>query len=88
MCAVVRWLSFRTSFGLAEETERLAQPTERLGVVLVEPLPVVRKGLSLVIERDPELVVIAEVGTADAAIEFLRACWSAWGSLASTTRSG
>jgi two-component system, NarL family, response regulator DevR len=47
----------------------------RLGVVVVDPLPVVRAGLSLLIEDRPGMEVLAEAGTADdglAAIERLR----------------
>lgn len=36
----------------------------RLGVVVVDPLPVVRAGLSLLIEDRPDMEVLAEAGTA------------------------
>jgi two-component system response regulator DevR len=47
----------------------------RLGVVVVDPLPVVRAGLALLIADRPGMEVLAEAGTADeglAAIERLR----------------
>ena len=37
----------------------------RIGVVLVDPLPVVRAGLAMLIADRPDLEVLAEVGTAD-----------------------
>lgn len=43
----------------------------RLGVVLVDPLPVVRAGLALLVGDRPDLEVLAEVGTADEALEIL-----------------
>jgi DNA-binding NarL/FixJ family response regulator len=52
--------------------QRLTQPRplkRRLGVVLVDPLPVVRAGLGMLIEDRPELEVLAEAGTADEALE-------------------
>lgn len=42
-----------------------------LGVVLVDPLPVVRAGLALLIEDRPDMQVLAEAGTADEALEVL-----------------
>ncbi len=44
----------------------------RLGVVVVDPLPVVRAGLSLLIEDRPDLDVLAEAGTAEEALEAVR----------------
>jgi len=41
----------------------------RLGVVLVDPLPVVRAGLRLLIDDRPDLEVVADVGTAREALE-------------------
>lgn len=41
----------------------------RLGVIVVDPLPVVRAGLRLLIEDRPDLEVLAEAGTADEALE-------------------
>lgn len=41
----------------------------RLGVLLVDPLPVVRAGLALLIDEHPDMEVIAEAGTADEAVE-------------------
>ncbi|MGZ4125886.1 MAG: LuxR C-terminal-related transcriptional regulator [Actinomycetota bacterium] len=44
----------------------------RLGVVVVDPLPVVRAGLAMLIEDRPDLQVLAEVGTAGDCLEILR----------------
>lgn len=41
----------------------------RLGLIVVDPLPVVRAGLRLLIEDRPDLEVLAEAGTADEGIE-------------------
>jgi DNA-binding NarL/FixJ family response regulator len=43
-------------------------PKRRLGVVLVDPLPVVRAGLARLITEHPELEVLAETGDADEAL--------------------
>ncbi|HKZ75423.1 MAG TPA: response regulator transcription factor, partial [Actinomycetota bacterium] len=47
-------------------------PTGRLGVVVVDPLPVVRAGLSLLIGDRPDIDVLAEAGTAEEAVEAVR----------------
>jgi DNA-binding NarL/FixJ family response regulator len=44
-------------------------PRRRLGVVLVDPLPVVRAGLGLLIQDRPDLEVVAEAGTAKEALD-------------------
>ena len=44
-------------------------PRRRLGVVVVDPLPVVRAGMSLLIDDRPDMEVLAEAGTADEGIE-------------------
>lgn len=51
-------------------TERTAapKPLRRLGVILVDPLPVVRAGLVLLIQDRPDLEVVAEAGTAEEAL--------------------
>ena len=46
-------------------------PKRRLGVVLVDPLPVVRAGLAMLIEDRADMEVLAEAGTADEALEIL-----------------
>jgi DNA-binding NarL/FixJ family response regulator len=46
-----------------------AAPRRRLGIVVVDPLPVVRAGLRLLIEDRPDLEVLAEAGTAEEGIE-------------------
>lgn len=47
-------------------------PRRRLGVVVVDPLPVVRAGLSLLIGDRPDIDVLAEAGTAEEAVEAVR----------------
>ncbi len=47
-------------------------PKRRLGVIVVDPLPVVRAGLSLLIEHSPDMEVLAEAGTAEEALEAVR----------------
>ena len=43
----------------------------RLGVVLVDPLPVVRAGLALLIDERPDMEVLAEAGTVAETLEAL-----------------
>lgn len=50
-------------------TAPVRSPKRRLGVILVDPLPVVRAGLGLLIEDRPDLEVVAEAGTATEALE-------------------
>lgn len=45
--------------------------SRRRGIVLVDPLPVVRAGLARLIDDRPDLEVVAEVGTAEEALEGL-----------------
>lgn len=47
-------------------------PKRRLGVIVVDPLPVVRAGLSLLIGDRPDMDVLAEAGTAEEALEAIR----------------
>ncbi len=47
-------------------------PKLRLGVIVVEPLPVVRAALALMIDNRPDLDVLAEAGTAEQALEAVR----------------
>jgi DNA-binding NarL/FixJ family response regulator len=49
----------------------LRRPSRRLGIVLVDPLPVVRAGLALLIDERPDMDVVLEAGTADEALEGL-----------------
>ena len=44
-------------------------PRRRLGVILVDPLPVVRAGLTMLIDDRPDMEVLAEAGTADQGLE-------------------
>ena len=55
------------------ERTTATKPTKqrRLGVVLVDTLPVVRAGLALLIDERPDMEVLAEVGTAEEALEAL-----------------
>jgi DNA-binding NarL/FixJ family response regulator len=49
-----------------------ADPTamqQRLGVVLVDPLPVVRAGLGLLVSDRPDMEVLAEAGSAEEALD-------------------
>jgi DNA-binding NarL/FixJ family response regulator len=41
----------------------------RLGVILIDPLPVVRAGLALLVEERPDMEVLAEAGDADHGLE-------------------
>lgn len=43
----------------------------RLGVVVVDPLPVVRAGITMLIDDRPDMEVIAETGTGDDALEIV-----------------
>jgi DNA-binding NarL/FixJ family response regulator len=49
----------------------LPQRRRRLGLVLVDPLPVVRAGLRLLIDGRPDMEVLAEAGTADDGLEIV-----------------
>jgi DNA-binding NarL/FixJ family response regulator len=44
----------------------------RLGVIVVDPLPVVRAALALMIDDRPDMDVLAEAGTAEEALDALR----------------
>ena len=46
-------------------------PTPGLGVILVDPLPVVRAGLAMLIEDRADLQVLSEAGSAEEALEAL-----------------
>jgi DNA-binding NarL/FixJ family response regulator len=54
----------------ANEPEK-ERPRRKLGVVVVDPLPVVRAGLSLLIEDRPDMEVLDEAGTADQGLEIV-----------------
>jgi DNA-binding NarL/FixJ family response regulator len=45
---------------------------QRLGVIVVDPLPVVRAALALLIDDRPDIDVLAEAGTAEEALEAIR----------------
>jgi len=44
----------------------------RLGVIVVDPLPVVRSALAVMIDDRPDMDVLAEAGTAEEALEAIR----------------
>ena len=46
-------------------------PRRSLGVIVVDALPVVRAGLTMLIDDRPDMEVIAETGTADEALEIV-----------------
>jgi DNA-binding NarL/FixJ family response regulator len=48
-----------------------ARRPQRLGIVLIDSLPVVRAGLSLLIDDRPDMEVLAESGTAEDGLEAL-----------------
>ncbi|HEX6844338.1 MAG TPA: response regulator transcription factor [Actinomycetota bacterium] len=48
-----------------------AAPGPTLGVVVIDPLPVIRAGLSLLIDADPDLGVLAAAGDAGEALDSL-----------------
>jgi DNA-binding NarL/FixJ family response regulator len=52
-------------------TSLVAPARRRLGVVIIDPLPVVRAGLGLLIDGSDDLEVLSESGDADAALESL-----------------
>jgi len=57
----------------AERTAVNRAPKQRrLGVVVVDPLPVVRAGLSLLIEDRPDMEVLAEAGTVEEGLEAIQ----------------
>jgi DNA-binding NarL/FixJ family response regulator len=45
------------------------RPQSRLGVVVIEPLPVVRAALTLMIGDQPDMEVVAQAGTAEVALD-------------------
>jgi DNA-binding NarL/FixJ family response regulator len=49
----------------------LPAPRRKLGVVLVDPLPVVRAGLALLIDERPDMEVLAEAGSAVEGVDLL-----------------
>ena len=54
------------------EAPHQAAGHRRLGVVVVDPLPVVRAGLALLIEDRPDMEVLAEAGTADDGLDAIQ----------------
>ena len=47
------------------------RPRNRLGVVVIDPLPVVRAGLAMLIEDRPDMEVVAEAGTPEECLEVM-----------------
>ena len=52
--------------------ETAPAPKRRLGVIVVDPLPVVRAGLGLLIDDRPDMEVLAEAGTAKEGLEVIQ----------------
>ncbi len=52
--------------------DAVPSPKRRLGVVVVDPLPVVRAGLTMLIEDRPDMEVLAEAGSADEGLEAIQ----------------
>ena len=46
-----------------------SRPRRRVGVVVIDPLPVVRAGLRLLIDDRPDMEVVDDAGTAEAGLE-------------------
>lgn len=61
-------MSKRPDLGLPAEPSR----RRRLGVIVVDPLPVVRAGLGLLIDDRPDMEVLVEAGTADEGLEAIQ----------------
>jgi DNA-binding NarL/FixJ family response regulator len=57
--------------GRTDRVRANERPRRRLGVIVVDPLPVVRAGLSLLIEDRPDMEVLAEAGTTDEGLEIV-----------------
>jgi DNA-binding NarL/FixJ family response regulator len=64
-------MASRTVAERSEQVTRLQPQKRRLGVILVDPLPVVRAGMSMLIEDRPDLEVLAEAGSAEEALAAL-----------------
>jgi DNA-binding NarL/FixJ family response regulator len=58
-------MASRTVAERSEQVTRLQPQKRRLGVILVDPLPVVRAGMAMLIEDRPDLEVLAEAGSAE-----------------------
>ncbi len=58
--------------GAERATEVKTPRQRRLGVVVVDPLPVVRAGLALLIDHRPDMEVLGEAGTVDEGLEVVR----------------
>ncbi len=52
--------------------ENAPAPKRRLGVIVVDPLPVVRAGLGLLIDDRPDMEVLAEAGSAEEGLEVIQ----------------
>jgi len=57
-----------TGRGTPEPEARASRPARSLGVVIVDPFPVVRAGLASTIDASPGLEVLAQAGSADEAL--------------------
>jgi DNA-binding NarL/FixJ family response regulator len=65
-------LALRMRSQLDREGSALPRPISQVHVVVVDPLPVVRTGLSLLIRSEPGLSVAGEAASAEGALEVLR----------------
>jgi DNA-binding NarL/FixJ family response regulator len=61
-------MASRTVAERSEQVTPLQPQKRRLGVILVDPLPVVRAGMAMLIEDRPDLEVLAEAGSAEEAL--------------------
>jgi DNA-binding NarL/FixJ family response regulator len=61
-------MASRTISEHSEHVTRLQPQKRRLGVILVDPLPVVRAGMAMLIEDRPDLEVLTEAGSAEEAL--------------------
>src|SRR5687768_5243126 len=54
------------------KTAAVLPPRTPLGIVIAEPLPVVRAGIAALIAKEPHFTVVAETSTADETLEAVR----------------
>lgn len=52
--------------------DEASRPHRRLGVVLIDPLPVVRAGVAMLIDDRSDMEVLAEAGTADEGLDAIQ----------------
>lgn len=64
-----RGMGFLALFGAAQDRPAEGASTAQIGVVLVDPLEMVRKGLGLVVKQDDRFDLLAEAGSVQEALE-------------------